>query len=976
MAFVLPARLSASRVARAQPPAALYLLVAISGAAGLSYELLWIRALGLHFGTTAPAITTVVAVFMAGLGAGNWLFGARADRSRRPFALYQQLEFGIGISGLLVSLFVLRGGRWLDGLSRVCEYAGALSGGLRALLFSALMLLPATLMGGTLPVLSRALLRRGHSGSGLGLLYACNTLGAIAGALAPDFLLIPRHGLTLTAFAVAGGNLCVALGVRSLAAAGALSAVAIAAEPAGETTQDPARGAAGTQRAIALTLTACSGFAAMGLEVLWSRTVQHWTAALVTSFAVVLAVYLATLALGALATRRIADHAARPLRAASFLLGAAGLAALVPIACAYAWRDLERALWPRASEMRRLSLWAEAVDALLHASYLEAVPCLLMGASFPFVAAAFLRDGRPGAQTGQLLTTNTFAGVLGALGIGFVALPELGEQRSYCAVAVLLCAVAALCSGVLGASFAQRISGTLAFGLVLVVAAWLPRGALLRAHFRSGGYVLKVREGSTTTAAAAIRRAYGQPYYAELLTPGVSMSNTGPPSRRYMSMMAHAALFSARGSERALLICYGVGNTASALLSHAELARLDVVDISREVLGLAPQFARALGNNPLRDPRVHVFVNDGRHHLIVHEQRYDVITAEPPPPNHAGVANLYSREFYRLAKSRLSPGGVITQWLPEFELSTHEVRAMIAAFASEFEHTALLYGYKGHLILIGSQSPLAIDTARARQSAAQPALAHNLQRSGIGDLDDVLGSVVMTDAELRREVRGVPPVTDDLPSIQYPYESVRADTSYTAGLALNPAHAFALLGPQTDAATRARALAAWRATAAAVSALPLLQLEALESAELAAGTALQPALHSRPENAGLWCLLGLDGDHVRAAEAALSAGSSPHPDAQWTLMRRAFYAGQYAEALGRLATLAPQPDELALGALFRGGCMRALGQTDESAAAFRQAAQASHDPRFKAAALQLAARAATPFTTEAGPWSTSAESPP
>jgi hypothetical protein len=316
----------------------------------------------------------------------------------------------------------------------------------------------------------------------------------------------------------------------------------------------------------------------------------------------------------------------------------------------------------------------------------------------------------------------------------------------------------------------------------------------------------------------------------------------------------------------------------------------------------------------------------------------------------------------------LSPGGVITQWLPVFELSDAEVRAMIAAFVAELPHTALLYGYKEHLILIGSQSPLAIDVARARLAAAEPALARNLQRSGIGDLDDVLGSVVKTDAELRREVAGVAPVTDDLPSIQYPHENVREDTSYTTRLSITPAHAATLLAPSTDAATRAAVAGASRATAAAVAALPLFRIDVMESAELALGRALQPALHARPMNGGLWAMLGLDSDHVRAAEAARAAGASPHSEAAWTLARRDFHAGRYAEALDRLAALKPEREALALHALLRAGCLRALGRADESAAAFDQAAEASRDQRFKTMVQALATYAAAPVAASEGPW--------
>jgi spermidine synthase len=601
-----------------------------------------------------------------------------------------------------------------------------------------------------------------------------------------------------------------------------------------------------------------------------------------------------------------------------------------------------------------------------------------MGAAFPFLAAGFVREGRTGATTGQLLTINTFAGVLGSLAMAFLCLPVLGQQGSYYAIALLLGAVSVVCGAASVTTWTARAALTLAPALVLALVVGLPRDTLSRAHFRTGSHVFAIREGSTTTAAAALRMAYGQPYYAELLTPGVSMSSTAPHARRYMAMLAHAALFSASGNDRALLICYGVGNTASALLSHPRLKRLDVVDISREVLSLAPRFARALGSHPLTDPRVHVYVDDGRHHLIVEDARYDVITAEPPPPNHAGVVNLYSREFYRLAARRLAPGGVISQWLPVFELSDDEARAMIAAFVAELPHAALLYGYKEHLILLGSQQPLAIDTARAREAARDPVLAYNLKRSGIGDLDDVLGSVVMTDAELRREARGVRPVTDERPSIQYPYENVRVDTSYAGRLQLTAAHAFALLGPSADPQARASVAAASRATAAAISVLPVLRPEVpAEWTELELGNALYPVLRARPNNAGLWNVLGLDSDHVKAAEAATASSlpSAQRTAASWVLMRRAFYAGDYARALTWLDAIRPDPEEVAQHALLRAGCLRALGRANAARLAFAEAAEASHDVRFKAAATALAAAAESPFAPERGPFSTNAQQP-
>ena len=1011
-------------------------LVAISGAASLCFELLWIRALGRHFGTSTPAITTVVATFMAGLGIGYVWFGRRADESTRPFRLYQQLELCIAVAGLAVSLFLLRADRWLDALARLCAAAGPLSLVCTVIVLAALMLIPTSAMGGTVPVLASALARDGQAGRALALLYASNTLGAIAGALCPDFVLIPSFGMTLTACFAAAANLTIALAIQPFARvvrthadlgsarierSGVISGPeqpATHADPArdslddehvesGSATDDPTAlaGEVGVtrlprlprvskQRAIALALSACSGFCALGLEVLWSRTLQHWSAALVTTFAVLLAVYLGALALGALLTERLAARTERPLTAACVLTTFTALAAVLPLLAAPTWRDLARAIWPRPEGIRRVGLVHESIDALLHAGFLELLPCLAMGATFPFIAAAWLARGKAGTRSGQLFIVNTFAGVLGTLIVGFWWLPKLGEQASYLALALLLAIVAAACSlpvARLERTCIAAVSGPVGLAVVLALLWQLPDAQLFRAHFRSGGQVLTVEQGATTTAAVAARFLYGELHYLELLTPGTSMSSTRGDARRYMSVMAHAAMLTARQPERALLICYGVGNTAHALLAHQGLKRLDVVDTSSEVLALSRHFAAARGKDPLRDPRTHVFVDDGRHHLITHDARYDVITAEPPPPNHAGVANLYSRALYRAARERLAAGGVITQWLPVFQLSDHDVRTMIAAFVAELPHTALLYGWEQQLVLIGSKQPLYM------REVTDQALSHELRASYIGSSDDLLGSVIQTDAELRRLVQDTAPLDDDRPTLQYPRQNVREGSYFTSSLTLDPTRALRWVEGLTrtesgssdePTALHERVQRAAAATARALAALPLRDLTPIEASELALGRFMARTLHDNPDDQGLWQLLAIDSDRARSAERALqrpgAAALLAKPssevtaaerarylvlqDAAWMLARRAFYAGDYARALELLRGLQPEPSEQARRWLLIAGCLRALQQYDASARAFASAAAASGDPSFRAACTRLASQTAQTFEPRDGPW--------
>jgi spermidine synthase len=978
-------------------------LVALSGAASLTYELLWIRALGRHFGTSTPAIATVVATFMAGLGIGYVWFGRRADRSVRPFRLYQLLELCIAVTGLAVSLFLLRGGSWLDALARLCATAGPLSLLCTILVLALLMLIPTTAMGGTVPVLASALAREGQASRALALLYASNTLGAIAGALLPDFVLIPRYGMTLTACLAAAANLTIAIAIHHLTQLHERNIRVRASDGcdlrAGDAATHPTSDAADAEaielevgamraspvRVVALVLSAAGGFCALGLEVLWSRTLQHWAAALVTSFAVLLAVYLAALAAGAFLSERIAARTQRPLTAACVLTSLTALSAALPLWAAPRWRDLARAIWPRPEGIRRVGLLHEAVDALLHAGFLELFACLTMGATFPFIAAAWLANGKAGTRAGQLFIVNTFAGVLGTLVVGFWWLPQLGEQASYLALALLLASVVAICSVLvtrLERTRTAAVSGTLSFACVLTLTLMLPEHQLFQAHFRSGGHVLAVQQGATTTAAVAARFVYGEPHYLELLTPGTSMSSTRGDARRYMSVMAHAAMLSAARPERALLICYGVGNTAHALLAHPSLKRLDVVDTSSEVLALSPHFAAARGKDPLRDPRSHVFVDDGRHHLISHDALYDVITAEPPPPNHAGVTNLYSRELYQLARTRLAAGGVITQWLPVFQLSDDDVRAMIAAFVAELPHTALLYGCEQELVLIGSNQPLHM------RSVTDDAFSRELQSSYIGSSHHLRGSVIQTDAELRRLVKHTKPLSDDRPTLQYPREDVAEGTYFTSFFTPDPKRALHLITSDQEGVLRAAA-----ATERALQSLPLRDLSPPETRELALGRLLGATLRENRDDQGLWALLAIDSDRARLAERALTRPGAADlvakpendvatpdrarflvlQDATWLLARRAFYAGDYARSLDLLNRLQLAPSEQARRWLFIAGALRALQQPEPSARAFRSAAAVSSDQTFRAACTTLAAQTSKPFDPSTGPWTLTAQ---
>jgi spermidine synthase len=920
------------------------LLVFVSGFSALVYQIVWVRALGRVFGTSTPAIATVVAAFMGGLALGGLAFGRRADRSPAPLRLYARVEVAIALSATAVTLLLAYGGGLLDGVARLTSAAGP---GARAAVAFALVLAPTTVMGATLPVLTRALARAGAVGGVLGFVYAANTAGAVLGALAPDALLVPTLGLTRTSLLASVGNLAVALVASRMT-------LATSPPPADAPADEPLPRAP-------LAVFVASGFCAMGWELLWSRVLEHLMAGLILGFSILLAVNLVSLAIGARLAAGRADRVDRPATVAAALLGLTAVAVVAPLAALDPAIRFIDGLFPRDPALLRVAPSVTWAKTALFALWLELPACLLMGAAFPFVAAAAVRARDAGRTSGRLYAWNTLAGVLGALATAFVLLPRAGTQGA----ALGLCALAAATALAVAARDAgpRRVVVGLCFAAVVVAAVGLPRDRLRSALLGfPPARAVYLREGATTTAAVVPHLAFGRAVSRELRTPGVSMSDTSFAARRYMGVMAHLPMFLARERRSALLICYGVGNTARSLLAHRDLARLDVVDLSREVIDASPHFAAVTSGDPLRDPRAHVVIDDGRHHLVTTRERYDVITSEPPPPNHAGVANLYAREYYRAARRVLRPGGALTQWFPLAQLASEETLAMVGAMAAEFPWVGLFYGYANQWLVVAMEAPPRIDLDAWDARAAAAPIAADFRAMGVVGAEDLVGAWLQGDAGLRAAARDVRPVSDDFPSIQYPSRAIRKPTEVPRGLVGDPRDVLALLAPGTSAPALSRAEAATAVMRAVARALPLAVLAPPELRELTFGAALRPALAARPAHPAVLALLGLDDDRVAAARAAPS-----RPDARFLLARRAFYAGDYARSAALLADVPPEAVGAAQHALLVGGSARALGRPDEAATAFREVARRTPVAWVRAQAEALAAQAAAPWPRELGP---------
>jgi len=766
----------------------LYVAFFCSGASGLIYQVTWVRQFGNVFGNTLHSAAIVVAVFMLGLGGGSYAAGVWADRvqshPRRLLRAYVGAELllagcGAGLSLLLPHLAALVAGwsRYTPGAGGWYELSVA-SYIVRAVA-AVVLLIPVTLtMGATLTLLIRYLVGADVRAGGwrVARLYGANTVGAAAGALVTDFALVRLAGLQATQFAAAGLN----LGAAALAA-WALKAAAVREPEIASTPDRPAVADSGipvdtvwvdgNRRVVAAAALSLfvSGLAVMGMEMVWLRHLGILLGGFRTVFSLVLAVLLVASGAGALFGGWLLR---RGVPAANLLVAAQAafaVCALAGVAAANAddLAERGRAIAATLGALGPLRRALAEIGFNLRPVLLEVgLPAFVAGLAFPLANALAQRaTGMVGRRAGLLYLANTAGAVAGSLMAGYLLLPWLGLQTT----AAVLAGLAATAIVPLMAAGAGRATAALAAAAsVAAVLAWatLPADFVLRrASLVPRGDRLLARSEGLTEVIAVVEAARGR----ALLTNGHAMSSTALLDQRYMRALAHVPLLSMPAPRRVLVIGFGVGNTTHAATLHPAVERVDVAELSRHVLAHAVYFRDAT-QDVLRDPKVSVYLNDGRQHLQMTEPgTYDLVTLEPPPIAHAGVAALYSREFYSLVRSRLTRDGFVSQWLPAYQVPLESSLAMVRAFLDVFPQAVLLSGAQAELLLVGTAGPrLEIDPHQLAQAMARaPAVAADLVRLDLGSAREIVGAFVGSAATLTEATRGSPAVTDDRPLQEY-----------------------------------------------------------------------------------------------------------------------------------------------------------------------------------------------------------------
>jgi len=768
-----------------------------SGVSGLVYQVVWVRELVLVFGATTFAVSTVLTAFMGGLALGSYYFGRRSETVTRPLRLYGLLEIGIGVYSLAVPLIFATLPTVYHSLWSLHLSFFALSI-IRFIFATLVLIVPTALMGATLPILSSFYARDiARIGLRVGSLYAINTFGAVLGAAATGFVLIPLLGMKAATSTAATMNIL--LGVVALLVSRRVEREPSVGESGAEQEETETKRQRPAPRephpieiSVVIAGFAVSGFVALSYEVIWSRVLALIIGSSVYAFSIMLTTFLIGLAAGATIASRFVDRIRSPIRMFALIEVCVGATSL---AGAYVFNDLPYVFVQLYRWVDSNSFGLILFGRFLIASFVMIVPTLLLGSLFPLVVKIISsrKLGRATGRTvGDAYAANTLGAIAGSFASGFIMVPWLGLLGS-----LRLCvALNFLVAGVAFTASAQR-SGTrnrshrIKSGAILGVAAsvllivvvvlgdppWDPE-VMSSAVYR---YAPSLANKNRQELFDFLRSGQGETiFYKEGITATVAVQSqaggrvlkvNGKPEASTAGDMPTQILIGAlpllvrEHTDDVLLIGLGSGVTLGSV-EQFPVKRVTCVELEPAVVEASKHF-QDVNNSPLDDPRLRMISNDGRNFIYTTDEKFDVIVSEPSNPWVTGVANLFTLEYFKKGAERLKDDGLFSQWLQIYEMSPDDVRTLIATFRAAFPQVYLFRGAEGDLMLLGSKNERRLDLSVLKSHFETPTIATELKRISTSNAADLISRYYLGPADVTRLSAGAKLNTDDNALIEF-----------------------------------------------------------------------------------------------------------------------------------------------------------------------------------------------------------------
>lgn len=768
-------------IAKKRGTGSIYLLFFLSGITGLVYEVLWTRMFALVFGATALAISTVLAAFMGGLALGSFYFGRLIDKRGEPLKIYAILEILIGIYALILPLIIMGLNAIYTSIYQNFSTSFFTLSVIRFILSFIVLIIPATLMGGTLPILSKAVVSKRESlGLNIGSLYSINTIGGATGCFLAGFVFIALIGIRNTTYVAVGSNLAIGLAawILSMRGFGRRQPEAEVESQAQPTDDSMSR----KERLIILAF-GLSGFAALSYEVLWTRVLDMILGTTVYAFSIMLTSFLCGLALGSFVMSRFIDKRRNltPIFGGlQIVIGCFGLFTILifgklPViflklfgALGSSWRDFT---------------FIQFIIAFI----VMLVPTFLMGATFPVVSRICTRQMKfLGRSIGNIYSANTIGAILGSLLSGFLLIPLIGIQNSIKLIAsinVIIGMIALVGSMTKQADKSRKLAlstlviGSLVFLSLIIFPSWDKRVLSSGVYFEPWLY----RNQNQEIDLEAKTNESKMLYYAEGIDSTASIFSRGPEitfkingmplasnlrtDLTLLGIMGHLPALLHGSPESVLVIGLGAGVTSGMSAQHESVKRVDCAELERKVIGATRFFDRE-NRYVLDNPKFNLIIDDGRNYLQKTDVKYDVITSDPVHPWLSGAGSLYSVEHFQSCKEHLNEGGVAAQWLPLYQMAEKDFKTVIRTFQSVFPH-ATLWLTDSDAILIGTADKLNINYMMLERKFREEKIEEDMRMMYVDSIYQFLTFFMMDEKTLSKFAADAKLNTDDYPVLEF-----------------------------------------------------------------------------------------------------------------------------------------------------------------------------------------------------------------
>lgn len=656
--------------------------------------------LSLLLGATVSASTLVLMAFMAGFGTGAYYWGKFAAAFSKTGRLLAILLLGVGVLSLL-NYFMITS--FLPGLYDAfsnTELSFSFSDAVVFILALLLLFIPAFLMGGIIPVVSKIIIQtKNRFSSDLGRIYAIETLGSTLGGLTAGFILLGSIGQRYTVFLAVIINILLAVLILMNKK---LEGFSNQMKKDEQTVAEKSDILLKNHKKVALAATFMSGLFILGLQVVWIRIFKIYLTNTSYTFALITSLVIFGLFVGSWIFKKQGDRFKRHDKILNNALILMGLLAFIGIILLVYLPEL--LMFPLGS-LNEIPVIRLLVVPAIASMLIVLPPSIISGFTFPLACRIYSSDTREVSKNvGFVLMFNTLGAFLGPLLATFLLIPFLGVVKSVLVFIVFLFIVAIYISGMVSLTKEKGKQFGLGAGIVVLVSViiFMSEIRVLPPSFKKlDRDILFYNETVEGTLVVAQENTPGIFVRVSYVNNSAVIGSTYDAVKA-VKMIGHIPFFAGLECESALIVGFGMGVTTSAIAQHPEVKEIDCVEM---VPGLkeAAHFYSELNNNVIEDPRVHMMSGDGRHFLQKTSKKYDLISCDPTHPV-LGSGNLYTKDYFELCKQHLNDGGMVSQYLPLHKLRLEDFLGIIKTFYAVFPDATVWLG-QYHAILLGTNSP-------------------------------------------------------------------------------------------------------------------------------------------------------------------------------------------------------------------------------------------------------------------------------